>query len=218
MGEVTVFEAAAFIRANLRLASPPLVPEVQLYTAHAESGLRRLAEGDAAPYWAYSWAGGLALARHFLDYPETVAGKRILDLGSGSGLVAIAAMKAGAAHATAAEIDTYGRAAIALNAVANDVKIAIVDRDFTAGKPPPRFDLIAAGDVFYERELARRMADFIERCAAAKVDVLIGDPGRQHLPTAKLRVIAEYAVPDVGDRPDDFSRRSTVYAPVPPEW
>jgi predicted nicotinamide N-methyase len=190
----------AFIRDNTRLAPVPSLPGIRLHTAHEATGLWRLAEGDdpPPPYWAFPWAGGLALARHVLDHPETVRGRSILDLGAGSGLVAIAAMKAGAAFALAAEIDPYGVAACALNAAANGVAVEVIADDLTAGPPPP-VDVVLVGDLFYEPALALRVIVFLDRCRAAGTTVLIGDPRRAYLPMERLRLIAEYHVPDVGD-------------------
>ena len=197
-------DPVGFILANTRVEPVPTIPEIRLHTAHEATGLWRLGEPNAdgsdppPPYWAFPWAGGLALARHILDRPETVAGRRVLDLGAGSGLVAIAAVKAGAATVTAAEIDPYALAAIALNAAANGVAVAIIARDLIAG-PPPEVDLVLVGDLFYERALAERVTPFLDRCLAAGIGVLIGDPRRAYLPYARLRLIAEYPVPDVGD-------------------
>ena len=185
----------------MALASVRAIPELRLHGAHSGSGLRRLAEIDPdapAPYWAFSWGGGLALARHVLDHPETVAGLAVLDLGAGSGLVAIAAAKAGARAVTAVEIDPFGCAAIPLNAAANGVAVALVTSDITAG-PPPVVDLILAGDVFYDAAVGEKMLPFLDRCRAAGIAVLIGDPGRIPLPRHRLRQIAEYAVGDVGE-------------------
>jgi predicted nicotinamide N-methyase len=203
--------AASFIKANLRLEPVPGLPGITLYTAHSGSRLSRLAiHGDApAPYWAYQWAGGLALAHHFAEEPELLRGKRVLDLGAGSGLVAIAAAKAGAT-ALAAEIDEHGRAAIGLNAEANGVTVKLVDVDL-GGAPPEGVDLIAAGDVFYNAEVASRMLPFLERCAAAGLSVLIGDPERRDLPINRLREIASYPVGDVGDARASTERVGRVY-------
>lgn len=189
----------------------PSLPDIRLYTAHSGSRLSRLSAPDAAaPYWAYQWAGGLALAHHFRTHPEVVAGKRVLDLGAGSGLVGIAAATAGAA-VSAAEIDPHGRAAIALNAAANGVVIDIVEVDI-AGPAPQGFDLIAAGDVFYDSDVGRRMLPFLDRCAAAGIEVLVGDPGRRDLPLDRLLALARYAVGDVGDAREATDRIGTVYA------
>lgn len=196
-------DALEFIRTNLRVAPVPSLPEIQLYAAHPASGLWRLAteagggSGQRPPYWAYQWAGGLALARHILDRPSTVIGRSVLDLGAGSGIVGIAAAKAGATAVIAAEIDRYAVAALGLNAAANDVSVVVAGDDLTAG-PPPSVDLVMVGDLFYERDLARRVTDFLDRCLAAGIEVLVGDPGRAHLPRSRLRLLAEYPVPDVG--------------------
>ena len=210
-------DPVAFIRANMRLAAVPTLPQVRLYTAHPASGLWRLADTEAEdseappPYWAYLWAGGAALARHFLARPETVSGRSVLDLGAGSGIVGIAAAKAGASRVIAAEVDPYGIAALALNAAANDVAIGVIAEDLTAGPPPP-VDLVAVGDLFYERDLAERVTAFLDRCLAAGIDVLIGDPGRAWLPRTRLRLVAEYPVPDVGEVSTATMKPSAVFA------
>ncbi|MDQ6434797.1 50S ribosomal protein L11 methyltransferase [Mesorhizobium sp. LHD-90] len=195
------FDSSQFIRDNMRVAPVPSVPEIRLYTATPASGLRRLAEKGGKqrpPYWAYQWAGGLALARYILDHPETVAGRRVLDLGAGSGLVGIAAAKAGASAIVAAESDRYAHAAIRLNASENGIAIDRAEGDVLAG-PPPAVDLVLAGDVFYCKDVAARMLVFLDRCLAARIAVLVGDPGRPPLPRARLRAIADYMVTDVGD-------------------
>ena len=203
---------ADFIATNLELCPVPSLPAISLYTAHARSRLSRLA-GDAddptAPYWAYQWAGGLALAHHFAAHPELVAGKRLLDLGAGSGLVGIVAAKGGA-MVSAAELDPNGRAAIGLNAAANAVAVTLVDVDIT-GPAPAGFDLIAAGDVFYNPDVAALMLPFLLRCREAGIDVLIGDPDRRDLPVTALERVASYAVGDVGDARASTERQGCVY-------
>ena len=201
---------ADFIRQNLRLEPVPSLPDIVLYTAHPGSRLSRLSAPDgAAPYWAYQWAGGLALAHHFAVHPDVAGGKRLLDLGAGSGLVGIAAAKAGAI-VSAAEIDPNGRAAIALNAAANGVVIEVIDVDI-ASAAPEGFELIAAGDVFYNPEVGQRMLPFLQRCADAGMDVLIGDPERRDLPVDRLERLASYAVGDVGDARASAERVGSVY-------
>ena len=214
----------------MRIAPVPSLPEIRLYTPHPGSGLRRLidprqsfdddddtAEADEdgpdpqPPYWAYAWAGGAVLARYILDHPQTVAGRRVFDLGAGSGLVGIAAAKAGASAVIAAEIDRNGVAAIGLNAAANGVEITIVDKDITTG-PPPAVDLVLAGDVFYGHEVALRVIPFLDRCLAAGIEVLVGDPRRNDLPLSRLRLHAEYQVPDFGDAKGAPTKPSGVFS------
>lgn len=205
-------DRAAFITQNLRLEPVPSLPEIRLYTAHPGSRLSRLADRDdpdpPPPYWAYQWAGGLALAHHFRAYPEAVTDKRVLDLGAGSGLVGIAAARTGA-RAFAAEIDPNGQAAIALNAEANGVVISLTDVDLA--EAPEGFDLIAAGDVFYNAEVGRLMLPFLQLCRAAGMAVLIGDPDRRDLPLDRLERVASYAVGDVGDARASADRSGSVY-------
>ncbi|PIB96361.1 methyltransferase [Caulobacter sp. X] len=205
-----------FIRANLPLTPAPGVPEVRLHLAEPRSGLMRLAEADpdfGSPYWARCWGGGLALARHVLDHPESVAGQRVLDLGAGSGLVAIAAMKAGAASALAVDVDPYAVVAARLNAEANAVVIETLRADLTERAPPSNVDLMLVGDLFYDADLASAVLPFLRRCAAAGVGVLIGDPWRAHLPREGLNVVAEYPVADFGD-PGGVLRNAAVLSLV----
>jgi predicted nicotinamide N-methyase len=218
-----------FIRANMRIAPVPSLPEIRLHTPHPASGLRRLtdphqssdADDDTVeadsdepepqpPYWAYVWAGGAVLARHILDHPQTVAGRSVLDLGAGSGLVGIAAAMAGACEVIAAEIDRNGVAALALNAAANGVAISVIADDITRGSPPA-VDLVLAGDVFYSQGVADRVIPFLERCLNAGIEVLVGDPGRAYLPRSRLRLLAEYKVPDFGQTKDSALQPSGVF-------
>ncbi|MBY5839351.1 methyltransferase [Rhizobium leguminosarum] len=193
-------DPAAFIKANLTISPVPSIPEICLHTAGPASGLWRLAgrrEADPAPYWAYPWAGGAVLARHLLDRPEMVSGRRVLDLGAGSGLVAIAAVKAGAATVTAIDIDANAIAAIGLNAAINGVNIVAWAADIIADQPPAT-DLLVVGDLFYDPSLALRVMAFLRRCQASGVEVLIGDPERAYLPQGELSRIATHAVADFG--------------------
>jgi predicted nicotinamide N-methyase len=204
-------DLASFIRENLRLAPVPCIPEIRLYTAHPASGLRRLVAGAPAPYWAYPWAGGIALARYVLERPQIVDGLGVLDLGAGSGLVGIAAAKAGAGEVIAAETDGNGLAAIPLNAAANGVALRVIGEDVLSGEPP-QVDLVLAGDVFYDADLAVCVEAFLDRCLDRGIAVLVGDPGRQPLPRARLRLLAEYAVPDFGAGKSGETGRSAVFA------
>ena len=180
---VTRPDPTAFIRERLRLLPVPSLPDIRLYQGRPDSGLGRFAEanGGRAPFWAYPWSGGLALARYLSEHPAAVRQRRVLDLGAGGGIVAITAARAGAAHVLAAEIDAAGAAALALNAEANAVAIEVTSTDLLDGEPPA-VDLVAVGDLFYEPALARRVTGFLERCHAAGLDVLVGDPGRADLP------------------------------------
>lgn len=191
----------AFIQERLPLEPVPGVPEIRLHRAGPSSGLMRLADADpgfGSPYWARPWGGGLALARHVLDYPEIVASKRVLDLGSGSGLVAIAAALAGAGEVRAVDVDPYAVTAARLNAAANGVAIAVEQADLLGGDSPD-VELMLVGDLFYDPDLATRAEAFLRRCVAAGIAVLIGDPFRAPLPTERLAVVAEYPVADFGD-------------------
>lgn len=203
-------DAIDFIRTNLPLAPVPGVPEIELHKASPSSGLGRLAAQDAgfgSPYWAYYWAGGLALARHILDHPEIVAGRRVLDLGAGSGLVAIAAAKAGARAVVAAEVDPYAVAALGLNVAHNEVAVSIDHSDLTAG-PSPAAEVVLVGDLFYEPNLAERVTMFLDRCVADGANVLVGDPWRAWLPQSRLRLLAEYEVAETDSR----TKASAVFA------
>jgi predicted nicotinamide N-methyase len=201
-----------FIRANLPLMPVPGIPEIHLHKASPSSGLGRLAARDehgfGSPYWAYYWAGGLALARHVLDHPEIVAGRRVLDLGAGSGLVAIAAAKADARLVIAAEVDPYAIAALGLNVAHNDAAVSVVHDDLTAGSPPD-VDIVLVGDLFYDRDLAERVTAFLDRCLAAGAQILVGDPWRAWLPRTRLRLLAEY---DVAETDSSAAKPSAVFA------
>lgn len=201
-----------FVRDNSQLVAPPLVPEIRLHLASEVIPLWRKTEEELAeigvppPYWAFAWAGGQALARYLLDNPATVANKRVLDFGSGSGLVAIAAAKAGAAHVTAADIDPFAIAAIARNADANNVIVHAV-ADNVIGTSD-RFDLIVVGDMCYERPLAEKLMAWLE---SAKADILLGDPGRTYFPKTGLVQLATYSVPTTRELEDREIRQTGVW-------
>lgn len=184
----------SFILENLLPAPVPLVPEISLYTAHPRSGLRRHAADS--PYFAYPWPGGIAIARHLLDRPSSLAGTRVFDLGTGSGLAGIAAARRGV-QVVAVDVDPLACAAARLNAERNEVRLEVVQADALDGAPPAA-DLILAGDLFYAPRLARRAAAFLRSCADDGIDVLVGDPGRRDLPLPWLTRLSSVAVPDVG--------------------
>lgn len=193
---VAVADRAAFVRANTRLLSPPLCPELRLHLADDAVALWELTEkelgalGLPPPFWAFAWAGGQALARYVLDHPETVRGKSVLDVASGCGLVAIAAMKAGAARALAIDLDPFAAEAALINAAENGVAIEARAGDALAA--PPEHEVILVGDLFYDRDIASLLLTWLQ---AAPGDVLIGDPGRTYLPKDTLVKVAEYDVP-----------------------
>jgi predicted nicotinamide N-methyase len=203
---------AAFIRANTELLSPPLVPEVRLHLATEIMPLWRKSEEELAamgvppPYWAFAWAGGQALARYVLDNPATVRGKRVLDFGSGSGLVGIAAAMAGAASVLSADIDRYAEAAIGLNAEANGVSIATTTDDVIGTRGG--WDIILIGDMCYERPLAERLLAWLRDSGA---DALLGDPGRSYFPKADVERLALYNVQVTRDLEDREIRETGVY-------
>ena len=213
-------DPAIFIRRNTAITAPPLVPEIRLYLAtevtpiwHAtESSLAR--SGLPPPYWAFAWAGGQALARYLLDHPETVAGREVLDIGSGSGIVAIAAAKAGAASVLAAEIDHFAAAAIAANAALNEVAIAVTTAD-VLGTCDPRWEVVTAGDVCYERPMAERVTAWLRVLAARGSLILLGDPGRAYLPRYGMQERARYLVPTSRELEDRDSRDGVVWEMLP---
>jgi predicted nicotinamide N-methyase len=168
----------------------------------------------ATPYWAYHWGGGLALARYILSHPELVTGRTVLDLGAGSGIVAIAAAKAGAKNVVAADIDPYAIAVTGLNAAANGVAVSPFLGDLTTGSPP-EVDVVLVGDLFYDADLAERVTAFLDDCLRSKIEVLVGDPWRAFLPRTRLRLLAEYPGPDFGQGGRDEQKRNSVFSFVP---
>jgi predicted nicotinamide N-methyase len=206
----------AFIRANTRLLTPPLVPEIRLHLAEESIPIWEKTEEELGklnvppPYWAFAWAGGQALARYLLDNRPVVAGKNVLDLGSGSGLAAIAAGKAGAAVVVAADIDTWATAAVELNAATNGLGVETTSADLLAAEPPA-VDVILVGDLFYERMLAESVLTFVERAEAKGVHVLIGDPERSYFPRGRFEKVAEYVVPVTRELEDTDIKRTAVW-------
>jgi len=211
--------ALEIIRSSTELGPVPLVPEIRLYQASEPIQLWQRTEVAAGrtgldpPFWAFAWAGGRALARYLLDHPEVVSGQRVIDVASGSGLVAIAAAQAGAAAVTAYDIDPLAAAAITVNAEANGVAVPAVCADVLAagGPPAPRPDLVLVADAFYEEDLAGQVLRFLERSRARGAAVLAGDFGRKYLPRARLAPLASYDVPGLLAVEGSETKRTTVW-------
>ncbi|WEK58327.1 MAG: methyltransferase [Candidatus Brevundimonas phytovorans] len=214
---LTPANAPDFIAANTRLQSVPHAPEISLWLADEITPLWRLTEeelgamGLPPPFWAFAWAGGQALARWLLDHPTEIVGKRVIDLATGSGLVAVAAMKAGAASVLAADIDPFCAAAVAANARSNGVEIAFTDANLLDAPPPPA-DLICAGDVFYEKPMAEAVLTWLKQAQANGTRVIVGDPGRTYFPKSGLTLLAEYTVPTTRELEDQEVKRSRVWS------
>ena len=210
----------AFVLRHTRLRPVPGLEEVRLHLADEALPLMHavaVATGDpdvALPFWAFAWGGGLALGRYLREHPEAVAGRRVFDLASGSGLCAIAAMGAGAAEATGADIDAFAVAAIVLNARANSRRVTAVHRDVLEEEPPD-VDVILAGDCWYEARLAARVLPWLRRARDRGVDVLVGDPGRRYLPGAGLVELARYDVRTTTELEDLALKQGRVYAVLP---
>jgi predicted nicotinamide N-methyase len=208
-------DAADFIRANTALVAPPLVPEIKLHLATEVVPLWRLteeeleAQGVPPPYWAFAWAGGQALARYVLDHPATVVNRKVLDFGSGSGLVAIAAAKAGAERVMAADIDPFAQAAIKLNALANGAIVSSTAQDLIGSDGSWRTILV--GDMCYERPLAERLMAWLTERAHRGALVLLGDPGRSYFPKGGIEKLAGYNVTTTRDLEDREIRDTGVY-------
>ncbi|MBS0333330.1 MAG: methyltransferase [Proteobacteria bacterium] len=207
-----------FIAANTRRQRPPHVPEIELHLADEITPIWRMTEealeeiGLPPPFWAFAWAGGQALARYILDSPDVVAGKRVIDFAAGSGLVGIAAMRAGAAEALCADIDPFCQAAVALNAEANGVSCGFVGDDLLDASPPAWAQVVLAGDICYEKPLAARVLAWLAAARAGGAEVLIGDPGRNYFPRSGLVRLAEYRVPTTRELEDMEVKKTAVWA------
>ena len=212
--------ALQIILTSTQLRPVDLVPEIRLHQASELIGVWQRTELAAGrtnldpPFWAFAWAGGQALARYLLDHPEAVKGRHVIDIASGSGLVAIAAARAGAAAVTAYDIDPLAVAAITVNAGANGVAVLAVCADVLDTDAPvsPDVDVMLAADAFYERDLACRVTRFLERGHARGADVLAGDFGRAYLPRGRLRALAAYDVPGLGALEDSDVKRTTIWS------
>ncbi len=207
----------AFVLRQTRLRPVPGLEEIRLHLADEVLPLwhaLQVETGDPdtpLPYWAFAWGGGLAIGRYLREHPESVAGRRTFDLASGSGLCAIAAMRAGASAVTATDIDAFAAASIELNARANGHRVAVACRDVLDDAPPDA-DVILAGDCWYEARLAERVLPWLHRAQARGIDILVGDPGRRYLPTADLVELASYDVRTTTELEDLDHRQGRVYA------
>ena len=211
--------AEDFVRSACRLGPVPQVAEIRLHLADDVIGLWQRAEDEFTadqppPFWAFAWPGGQALARYVLDHPGLVAGRSVLDLGSGSGLVAIAAAKAGAATVIASEVDALAVAAIGLNARANGVPAPVIVGDVLDGDGAGA-DVVLAGDVWYSRPLAERVLGFLDRAVASGASVLAGDIGRAFLPRDRFRVLDASDIPVMAGLEDSGVKRTMVLEPIP---
>lgn len=208
-----------FILRNTGLMVPPLVPEISLFLATEVVPLWRnteeelQAEGIPPPYWAFAWAGGQALARYLLDHPREVQGRTVLDFGSGSGLIAIAASKAGAARVLACDLDDFALAAVMLNMQANGVTLDCTGEDLIGSSGA--WDVILLGDMCYERPLAERLLPWLTGQAKAGARVLVGDPGRAYFPRTGMTLLATYHVRTTRELEDREIRETSVYNFVP---
>lgn len=209
-------ERAAFIRSHTRLAPVPLTPSIVIHAADEATALWSKTEEELGaialppPFWAFPWAGGQALARYLLDHPHEACGKNVLDFAAGSGLVGIAAARAGAARAQACDIDAFAVAAMRINAAANNVRLDarledLVERD-------EGWDVVCAGDVSYERDMAHRVTHWLRRLAGRGARVLVGDPGRAYLARSFMEPLAQYDAPTSRDIEDSEIKATTVYA------
>lgn len=214
---MTIADPRAFILGNTRLQPVPHAPEISLWLADEVTPIWRLTEeelgemGLPPPFWAFAWAGGQALSRWLLDHPEEVSGKRVIDFAAGSGLVGIAAMKAGAASVLAADIDPFCGAAVRLNAEANGVALDFIDTDLLDTSPPD-VDVICAGDVCYEKPMTERALAWLAAARRNGTRVLIGDPHRTYFPREGLAFLAEYRVPTTRELEDQEIKRASVWA------
>jgi predicted nicotinamide N-methyase len=204
-----------FILDNTSILSPPHVPEVQLHLADEAHDLWHRTEdelqqsGLEPPFWAFAWAGGQGLARHVLDNSDCVRGKRVLDFATGSGMVAIAAMKAGAASVLAADIDPFTQDAVALNAALNSVTVSHTSENLIGSTG--YWDVILAGDVFYDRQMAATIVPWFETLAASGTTILVGDPGRAYLPKERLSKLSEHQVEVTRILEDQDVRKTIVW-------
>lgn len=211
----SVMERRSFVLQETALLAPPHVPEIQLRLADEAHDLWLKTEkeleaiGLPPPFWAFAWAGGQGLARHILDHPDLVRGRRVVDFASGSGLVAIAALKAGASRVLAYDVDPFAEAACNLNAEVNDVTLNFRGEDIVGQAVDT--DVLLAGDVFYDRPFAERLTPWFDALARSGTTILVGDPGRAYLPADRVERVASYEVPVTRVLEDAEVKRTTLW-------
>ena len=209
--------ARSFVLRHTRLAPVPGIDGIRLHLGDEVLPLWRAVqletrdEDAALPYWAFAWAGGLALARYLGEHPQAVAGRRVVDIASGSGLCAIAALRAGAADATGIDIDPFAVAAMDLNARANGLRMGRIGRDILDDEPPDA-DVVLAGDCWYEAGFAARITPWLHAARDRGLDVLIGDPGRRYLPIDEVEELACYEVRTTTELEDLDRKDARVYS------
>ncbi|TYC49732.1 methyltransferase [Rhodobacterales bacterium] len=205
-----------FIRRETKVKPVPHAEEIRLHLADEAMELWQKTEdelgalGIAPPFWAFAWAGGQGLARYLLDTPELVAGRKVLDFACGSGLVGIAAMKAGAASCHAVDIDPFALVASQLNAELNGVSMTYQAADIT-GDEVPDLDIAFCGDVFYDKPMADKVISLLDRLLERGTEVIVGDPGRSYLPRTRLEELADYRVPVIGALEDNEIKHTRVF-------
>lgn len=213
---IAIRDPADFIRRNAALHEPPLIPEIRLYLASEIVPIWQMTEeemqenGLPPPFWAFAWAGGQALSRYILDNPHVVSGKNVLDFGSGSGLIGIAAKMAGAQSVLCADIDAFAEQAIILNAAENKTPLTATTEDLV-GVKNRGWQVILVGDMCYEGPLAARIEAWLRRLVSEGVEVLIGDPGRTYLPKSGLEKLISYAVKTTRELEDSDVRNTSVW-------
>jgi predicted nicotinamide N-methyase len=207
----------AFVVRHTRLRRVDGLDGIRLHLADEVLPLWRAVQVEtddldaALPYWAFAWGGGLALAHYLADHPSRVAGRRVFDLATGSGLCAIAARRAGASEATGTDIDAFAIASVGLNARANGCRVTVVRGDVLDDEPP-EVDVILAGDCWYDARLAARVLPWLRRARERGIEVLVGDPGRRYLPTDDLEELAVYDVRTTAELEDLDLKQGRVYS------
>lgn len=216
MSAEPAFDPVVFIETETLPIAPSIIPELILHLATEVTPLWQLTEERMKqtelppPFWAFAWPGGQGVARYILDHPDTVRGKRVMDFAAGSGIGALAALRAGAENVVAVDIDPLALHAIHLNAALNNLSVSTTGF-IDMKKPPKNIDLIIAGDVCYQEAMAARMMRWLWLSVAEGIRVIIGDPGRAYVPKSGLTKLATYTVPTSRDLENDDRRTVRVW-------